>query len=240
MSEASGALEALLAVQDLDTALTQLQHHRAHLPERAARADALAAVAAATATLDAVATRRQVIADGQARLERSLRELDARYADLAAKLPRTMVVREAEALMAEQQSVAARRSSVEDEELALLEEDEGLDGEEAGGRQALAAAEERVRSADGALAEVEAVLDEQEAELRQRREADRGRRAGGAARPLRASCATSFDGVAVARLVGGRCTGCHLALANAALERIRSAPPDELVECEECGRILVR
>ncbi len=41
VTEASGALEALLAVQDLDTALTQLQHHRAHLPERAARADAL-------------------------------------------------------------------------------------------------------------------------------------------------------------------------------------------------------
>ena len=239
MSEASGALEALLAVQDLDTALTQLQHHRAHLPERAARADALAAVAAATATLDSVATRRQVIADGQAKLERSLRELDARYADLAAKLPRTMVVREAEALMAEQQSVAARRSSVEDEELALLEEDEGLDGEEAGGRQAFAAAEERVRSADGALAEVEAVLDEQEAELRQRREATAAdvpeellKRYG----ELR----DHFGGVAVARLVGGRCTGCHLALANAALERIRSAPPDALVECEECGRILVR
>jgi predicted nucleic acid-binding Zn-ribbon protein len=239
VTEASGALEALLAVQDLDTALTQLQHHRAHLPERAARADALAAVAAATATLDEVATRRQVLADGQSRLERSLRELDARYADLAAKLPRTMVVREAEALMAEQHSVAARRSSVEDEELALLEEDEGLDGEEAGGRQTLLAAQERVRSADGALAEVEAVLDEQEAELRQRREATSAdvpeellKRYG----ELR----DHFGGVAVARLVGGRCTGCHLALANAALERIRSAPPDALVECEECGRFLVR
>ena len=49
-----------------------------------------------------------------------------------------------------------------------------------------------------------------------------------------------LGGVAVARLVGGRCDGCHLALAQAALERIRLAPPDELVECEECGRLLVR
>jgi uncharacterized protein len=239
VSEASSALEALLAVQDLDTALTQLQHHRAHLPERAARAEAQAAVAAATATLDGVASRRRVIADAQAKLERSLRELDARYADLAAKLPRTMVVREAEALMAEQRSVATRRSSVEDEELALLEEDEGLDSEEAGGRQALAAAQERVRSTDEALSRVDAVVDEQEAELRQRREATAAevpdellKRYG----ELR----DHFGGVAVARLVGGRCTGCHLALANVALERIRNAPPDALVECEECGRILVR
>jgi predicted nucleic acid-binding Zn-ribbon protein len=29
-------------------------------------------------------------------------------------------------------------------------------------------------------------------------------------------------------------------LAQAALERIRNAPPDEVVECEECGRLLAR
>jgi hypothetical protein len=239
VTEAPDALEALLAVQDLDTALTPLQHPRDHLPERTARADARAALAVAAAALDDVASRRQVIADAQAKLERSLRELDARHADLAAKLPRTMVVREAEALMAEQQSVAARRSSVEDEELALLEEDEGLDGDEAGGRQALEAAQERVRSADDALAKVEAVIDEQEAELRQRREATAADVPGELLERY-GELRDHFGGVAVARLVGGRCTGCHLALANAALERIRSAPPDALVECEECGRILVR
>jgi len=49
-----------------------------------------------------------------------------------------------------------------------------------------------------------------------------------------------LDGVAVAELIDGRCTGCHLVLASAALERIKRAPPDALVECEECGRLLVR
>ena len=73
MSEASGALEALLAVQDLDTALTQLQHHRTHLPERVARADALAAVVAATATLDGVATRRMSSRRGVRRRRRWIR-----------------------------------------------------------------------------------------------------------------------------------------------------------------------
>ena len=239
MTEASGALEALLAVQELDTALTQLAHHRAHLPERVARDQAAAAVTAATAALDELALRRQAIADAQLTLERSLRELDLRHADLASKLTRTMVVREAEALMAEQQTVAARRSSVEDEELALLEEDEGLDAEEAEDRQALSGAEERIRATGEALAAAEAVLDGQEAELRQRRDAAAAdvpdellRRYG----ELRGR----FGGVAVARLVGGRCDGCHLMLAQAALERIRNAPPDALVECEECGRILVR
>ena len=83
------------------------------------------------------------------------------------------------------------------------------------------------------------MLDGQEAELRRRRDE--------AVAPLPAALVARYEelrahlgGVAVARLVGGRCDGCHLALAQAALERIRTAPPDELVECEECGRLLVR
>jgi hypothetical protein len=239
VTSATGAIETLLTVQDLDTALTQLQHQRAHLPERAAWASGRAEVAAATAALADLAARRQAIAGSQTALERSLRELDARYADLAAKLPRTTVVREAEALMAEQQVVAARRSGVEDEELALLEEDDVLDGEETVARAELARAEEALALSTEHLKAADAVLDEQEADLRRRRQE--------AVDPLPEALVTRYEdlrahlgGVAVARLVGGRCDGCHLALAQAALERIRAASPDEMVECEECGRLLVR
>jgi predicted nucleic acid-binding Zn-ribbon protein len=233
------AVETLLAVQELDTILSQLQHQRAHLPERVAAASARAASSAATAALAELTGRREAIATSQTALERSLRELDARYADLAAKLPRTMVVREAEALMSEQQVVATRRSGVEDEELALLEEDEALDGEEALLRAEIDRTEKELAVAGDALKAAEAVLDEQEAELRRRRDE--------AAAPVPEELLARYEGlrtrlggVAVARLVGGRCDGCHLALAAAALERIRLAPPDELVECEECGRLLVR
>ncbi len=239
MTDAQGPAETLLALQDLDTTITQLLHQRAHLPERAAEATERAAVGSATKKLAVVAERRQAIADAQTGLERSLRELDARAADLAAKLPRTMVVREAEALMAEQQTVRDRVSAVADEELVLLEEDEALDGEESAHRSELAAAEERLAAAVEAREKAEAVID---AELAERR-AERDREA----TPLSADLLARYDrlrahhdGVAVARLVGGRCDGCHLALAQAALERIRTAPPDEVVECEECGRLLAR
>ena len=50
----------------------------------------------------------------------------------------------------------------------------------------------------------------------------------------------TFDGVAIARLEGGRCLGCHLALSTSELDRIRHAPADAVVECEHCGRLLVR
>jgi predicted nucleic acid-binding Zn-ribbon protein len=49
-----------------------------------------------------------------------------------------------------------------------------------------------------------------------------------------------LDGVAVSELVGTQCTGCHTTLAAMEVERIRREPPDAIVYCEPCGRIVVR
>jgi predicted nucleic acid-binding Zn-ribbon protein len=50
----------------------------------------------------------------------------------------------------------------------------------------------------------------------------------------------SSDGVGAAPLRGNRCEGCHLSLSPVDVNRIKSAPEDEVVRCEECLRILVR
>ncbi|MBS1848083.1 MAG: hypothetical protein JST73_07375 [Actinobacteria bacterium] len=50
----------------------------------------------------------------------------------------------------------------------------------------------------------------------------------------------SNDGVAVARLVGSRCEGCHLNLPAVEMDRIRHLDASVPVYCEECGRLLVR
>jgi predicted nucleic acid-binding Zn-ribbon protein len=47
-------------------------------------------------------------------------------------------------------------------------------------------------------------------------------------------------GVGAAALQRGRCEGCHLQLNTTDLNRIREAPADEVLRCEECRRILVR
>ncbi len=47
-------------------------------------------------------------------------------------------------------------------------------------------------------------------------------------------------GVGVGALRHGRCEGCRLSLTPADLARANAAPADELVRCEECGRLLVR
>jgi predicted nucleic acid-binding Zn-ribbon protein len=47
-------------------------------------------------------------------------------------------------------------------------------------------------------------------------------------------------GVGAAALRRGQCQGCHLSLNTVEMNSIRAAPPDEVLRCEECRRILVR
>ena len=56
-----------------------------------------------------------------------------------------------------------------------------------------------------------------------------------ATRALRAR----LKGTGAARLIGHRCDGCHLELSPVEVERIRAMPPDTVVTCDQCGRILV-
>jgi hypothetical protein len=49
-----------------------------------------------------------------------------------------------------------------------------------------------------------------------------------------------LGGVAVARLKGNRCEGCHLMIPSAEAEALRRSPADALITCPECERILVR
>lgn len=51
---------------------------------------------------------------------------------------------------------------------------------------------------------------------------------------------STHGGVGVGLLRHGRCEGCRLELTPVDLARVRAAAPDELLHCEECGRILVR
>jgi hypothetical protein len=49
-----------------------------------------------------------------------------------------------------------------------------------------------------------------------------------------------LGGIGAARLEHGSCGGCHLALPAVELDQIRRAPPEAVITCEQCGRILVR
>src|SRR5438094_442947 len=49
-----------------------------------------------------------------------------------------------------------------------------------------------------------------------------------------------LDGVAVSRVQAGVCSGCHLALSAADLDKFNRLAPGQTATCEECSRLLIR
>jgi hypothetical protein len=233
--------EPLLVVQQHDTHADQLVHRVQHLPVRAELSRHEEAVAALDTRLVEVDARRTDLARSQQRLEDEIHSLEERAGQAEKKLYSGSITnpRELQALQDDVASIRRRISQLEDDELEVMERLEPVDAE----RARLTAQRERL---DGegtglraALAETEAEIEAELATVRQ----ERDEAAAGVAADqweeydrLRAQ----FGGIAIARLVGSTCQGCHLALSAVEVDRIRHLPLDEPVHCEECGRLLVR
>ncbi|HYF46903.1 MAG TPA: C4-type zinc ribbon domain-containing protein [Acidimicrobiales bacterium] len=233
--------EDLLVVQDHDTTTDRLNHRRASLPERdelARRMDAIAALERETA---GVQEQRDEIARNLKRLEDEVASLEARIAEVDRTLYGGTVTaaRELQALQDELQSLQRRQRTLEDDELELMERAEPLDAELERLAAERTAADAEAERLTAAVAEAEAGIDAELAEV----ESQRAEAVANVAEDLLAEyerLRVQLGGVGVARLVNGSCGGCHLALSAVEVDRIRREPPDAMVHCEECGRILVR
>ena len=232
------SLDELLSLQELDAAIDQIPHRRRRLPERAAADEATTLVAELEAARAAALERADVATTRIEELETANTARSTKKARLEQQLRTVIAPREAEALMHEIAGLDAERSVADDEELALLDEVEGAESAVAATDTALVERREVQRTALAALAEAESVLDSEAADL-ERRRAD-------AKSPIAPdllarydSMRSSFRGTAIARVTGGRCGACHLDLSRAFLDALKNAPPDTLVECEQCGRLLV-
>ena len=234
-------LEALLTVQDLDTALDQHRHRRETLPEReqvAAIDRQLASVAARRAE---AAGRRDEVGGREAKMEAELNATEARIAEVHKRLYGGTVsaTRELLAMQTDVEHMQARAARLEEDALALLEDREPFDAEVAeidGEKGRLDAEREAATSRlDAAAVEIDAEID-----------ALNEQRAAVAAEVPAELMATytrlrdRLDGIGAARLVGTRCNGCHLTLSAIEIDRLKREPPDALIFCEHCGRILVR
>jgi len=232
------SLDELISLQELDAALDQIPHRRRRLPERATAEEAAALVAQLEAARTAALERAAVAISRIEELEAANTTRSTKKARLEQQLKTVIAPREAEALMHEIARLDAERSEADDEELALLDEVEGADAAVAATDAALIERREIESTAMVALAEAESVLDAEATELARRR-AD-------AQSPIAPdllarydSMRSSFGGTAIARVTGGHCGACHLDLSRAFLDRLKNAPPDTIVECEQCGRLLV-
>jgi len=230
----------LLAVQDADLRAQQARHRRATLPvlsqldeltgrvidigdERAARSSAVSDIRREVTKIeDDVATVR-------ARAERDTARLSSGQG----------TPKDLQALSSELEALSRRASDLEDVELEVLERLEVAEAE-------LAAAETQHAEIAAQIAELEVTRDAGFAEIDRELAAIVDERAA-AAEGLDAGLVALYEklrdqhgGIGAATLVRGQCQGCHMTLNAGDLAAIVAAAPDQVVRCEECGRILVR
>ncbi len=231
----------LLELADIDAELGRIEHRRRSLPEHAEVArlearngelrDSVASLTAQTSDL-----RRE-----QAKAEADVEQVRSRITRDRQRLDSGQVnsPRELENLQSEVQSLLRRQSDLEEIVLDVMERSETA--------QATLehAAAERDQLA-GEIAAVTAARDTALAELEEQAGKAGDRRTGVIA-DLPADLVELYDklraqhgGVGAAALHQRRCQGCHLTLNTVDVNTIRAAPPDEVLRCEECRRILVR
>ena len=172
-------------------------------------------------------------------LERSRSSLPARRALATLGESLAEIERARELLEPERAPLVVALDALEDQELELLESLEPLEQRltELAAEAAPLLAERS--SLEAALVGEDAVLDEQLLEHHAaRRAAAEHLEPGLLARYELAASRVGVPGAA--RLEHGSCTGCHLALPAAELDRLRHLDAAELSSCEQCDRILLR
>jgi uncharacterized protein len=234
-------LAALLSVQDLDTALDQHRRRRAGLQERAELAGIDGRLARVEVRLSAAAALRDEVAEREEALEADLGATEARRTEVSKRLYGGTVsaTRDLQAMAADVEALTARASKLEAQAFEVMEEREPLDAE-------VAAIQREKEHLLDARAEVEGRLSVAEGEIDREIALDTGRRTEAVAQvpsdllTIYERLRTRLGGIGAARLVGPSCTGCHLKLPAQELDRVRREPPDALVYCDQCGRILIR
>jgi len=231
----------LLRVQDLDTAIMQLQHRRINLAERLELDAAEATLATLAARATELSARQRELLERQAEMEGQIAALIERQRVLEERMyaARGSASRDLQAMDDEIHHLTQRRAEIEEVELEAMEEQEPIDAELA----QLAGERSRLETAIGSLrsavAAAEGVLAVELSTLESSRALEAAR--------LPAALAERYEllrsrlgGVGAARLEGNRCEGCHLELPSAEVDRIRHLPLGTVVTCDQCGRILVR
>jgi len=230
----------LLVVQDLDTRLDQIAHRRRQVPALARIVELDAQLTDLTSALVTSRT-----AAGDLRRELAKAEADVEQVRVRARRDQDRLdagqvsAKDAMGLTSELESLARRQADLEEVELDVMERLEAHSAALGELESANAQLEERKTAARAERDAAFADLDAEAAQVRDERAA--------AAEGLDSALLALYEklraqlaGRGAAALQGRQCQGCRMELNPLDLEAIRAAPPEQVVRCEECGRILVR
>ena len=229
----------LLDLQKLDTRADQIRHRLANpsaakdLADAKKRADLAAeeSVLADTAVLDA---EREV-----ARVEGDVSQVEARIKRNTDRLNSgTGSAKDLQALQHENATLERRHGVLEENQLEIMERVGGLKEKAEALATVLREAETQVKTHKDAIASETSQLESELREVSHSRDQ--------LAPSIKPELLAEYDrlrgqlGIAAGALHARRCLGCGMELDQRSLDKIRTTPMDELVHCEDCGRILVR
>ena len=173
-----GSLDRLLAVQDLDTLITQLEHRQVALAERVGLVALEAELAALASEEAGLAARRRDLMATQKDLEAQIAVADQRRTGIEQRMyaARGSSTRDLQAMDEEVRHLNQRRSELEDEELVAMVDQEPIDAELTALRARRAPIEEKANVLRAEVAEGQAEI-EGELAARPGRAGHRGRAA---------------------------------------------------------------
>ncbi|WP_326568535.1 C4-type zinc ribbon domain-containing protein [Amycolatopsis rhabdoformis] len=229
----------LLELAKVDAELSRTAHRRRTLPELAEidagektvreKRDALVSVETATSDLDREITRQEKEVESvRARVDRDRKLLDSGSVN----------AKQMTDIEHELQTLGRRQSALEDDLLELMEQREALELD----------AQRTGAEVDKAEAGVAAAVERRDEEFkdldttRARREEDRAKLLPRFPEPVLKLYTRVLDhkGIGAALLRARRCGACQLELDRNTIAEIKATPEDTVVQCENCGAILVR
>lgn len=231
----------LLELQRLDTETGQLRYRRDNLEVRADLARARAEQSRQQRLIDDVALERVEAVTRQKRLEDDAAIVAARADrdDNRLYSGEIQSLRDLQALQDEIAGLRSRQSDLEDRAIEALEETERLD-------EQMSELEAARAGSDREVGELSARLEEAEAEIDSRLDAV------DEARAAAVLCIDSglldrykrlrsvFDNSAAVSFDPARGCGCPSAMPAVEVDRVKRCPPGSVLDCEECGRIVLR
>ena len=232
-------VKALYELQKVDTAIEQAKVALEKLPERTHHAQAQSDLAHVRSTRDNLRREQSTMEAELAVIEKKSVEIDAHRAKLERQMKTIIAPREAEALQNEMQTLAAERNELDDRGLLLLESSASADEDVRKTVDTESRAVEVEATTAHALTQAAAAKSDEITVLLVRRAE--------VVLPIAEPDIATYDrlrasykGIAVAVIQHGVCGVCHMDISVSELDIIKRLPIDQVAECPNCNRLLVR
>ncbi len=233
--------EALLEIQRCDVETDRLKHRRLNMEQRGALEAALGERAKQQVEIDAVAAARVEVANRQRRFEDEAQIVSDKADADDSRLYSGEVqgVKDLEALQHEIVGLRKRQGGFEDQALEAMEEAEELAGRVAALELARLDVDTRIGKLEMEITTAEAEIDV-EIDLMSTNRAAAVESVDPALVERYERIHPGMGAATVVRFDGSNCSGCPSVMPAVEVDRVKHEPSGSLLECSECGRMVLR